>query len=124
MKNQNLLGTWKFTRHIVDNMAGVKRNATGELTITENEWNETGEMDGGDFFQSYKLNMENNFTVSFNDGRLFYELENINEKQTISHLCGDDLYEGIWELNNNNLFIQWIVKGKTKDYIMKTEYKK
>ena len=124
MNKNNLIGTWHFTRHIIDNIANVERNATGELTITENEWNEAGEMDDGDFFQSYKLNMENNFTVFFNDGRLFYELPNINEKQTISHLCGDDLYEGIWELNDNNLFLQWVVRGKTKDYIMKTEYKK
>ena len=58
MKNQNLIGTWKFTRHIIDNMAGVERNATGELTITKTNGMKLGKMDGGDFFQSYTLNME------------------------------------------------------------------
>ena len=62
------------------------------------------------------------FTVLFNDDRVFYSLTDITAKQTIEHLCGNDLYQGIWELTENKLNLQWIVKGKTKDYIMKTQY--
>lgn len=122
MKKELLTGKWKFNRHITDNMIKADRIANGQLVITETSWNEKGEMDGQPFFQQYKIDMQDNFTVLFNDDRVFYSLIDITAKQTIEHLCGNDLYQGIWELTEDKLNLQWIVKGKTKDYIMKTQY--
>lgn len=128
-----LIGTWQFNRHITDRKANTTRTATGQLVVTANTWAESGVMDGVDFTQNYGVAFGGynrgqdgqGLTVTFPDGRVFYELANINQNNTIAHLCGGDMYDGLWQYGGNAQFtLTWNVQGERKDYTMITDYSK
>ena len=121
---KNLIGEWKFIRNINDKYANTRRRAIGTLTITNAEWLEQGTMDNQPFFQNYKLNFSDSFTVLFPDDRLFYTINNIMKSQEVYHLCGNDSYNGYWDFNTDKLQLNWTVQGKRKDYTMQTTYTK
>lgn len=57
----------------------------------------------------------------FRDGRKFFAIS--KNMQRIKHMCGEDLYEGLFILQDDNSFeYHWIVSGPQKKYKIKTIY--
>ena len=120
-----LQGKWTFKRQIDDRHSNTKMSATGTLTVDNTLWAEQGDLNGTKFTQNYGLvfNDKGGITVNFPDGRLFYTLKNLEENQTIDHLCGNDHYQGAYTYQTQTQFtLIWHVKGPKKDYTMTTEY--
>ena len=116
--------TWNFNRIIDDRLTGQSLLANGVLDLTQNQWQENGTMDGNPFFQVYAIAYQKELCVSFSDGREFYRIDSPIGTYEISHLCGEDLYTGLWVGNDRCINLQWDVKGKRKDYTMRTTYQR
>ncbi len=121
-KFQAILGSWSFTRSIVENVCNTHYTAQGQLSITRDTWFERGVMNGMSFHQRYCLSMDCGFSVMFADGSAFYNLQDIHQPQCMHHTCSKDTYKGTWLLQERRLTLRWDVMGPRKNYSTTTRY--
>jgi len=61
--------------------------------------------------------------VSFDDGRPFHELDFRADEVRVQHLCGDDVYAGIFNADSRNQWrVRWRVTGPRKDQRIASVY--
>lgn len=79
-------------------------------------------------YQKYKYNYnpdKDEIVKYFNDGRLFYALEQNNESAFGKHLCGQDNYQANYQFKSEeNFLLYYEIKGPKKNYTISTEYTK
>ncbi len=75
----------------------------------------------------YEFNPEKGFeaSVHYEDGRLIHKLDLERGFWRFDHYCGDDVYQGTYQLQNDISFeVTWVVLGPRKKYTLKSIYKR
>jgi hypothetical protein len=63
--------------------------------------------------------------VSFEDERPFHELDLRAGRWQAEHLCGPDVYRGLYELcDEDHLTVNWHVTGPGRDDVIATDYRR
>jgi hypothetical protein len=61
--------------------------------------------------------------VYFSDGRFFYTLDLTTDHCKIRHVCGEDIYDGVFDALSETTYQQiWRVIGPRKDYTSHTTF--
>ncbi|MCW2747106.1 MAG: hypothetical protein JWP10_248 [Nocardioidaceae bacterium] len=124
-----LLGSWDFTRRIVDRVAGEDTRVAGTTELVSEtagrvKWSEQGVMQWRDkevpvtrvLFLELR---DDGWFVTFDDGRDFHPWA---PGEQVEHMCGADLYRGHVVAGHplDSWTVEWNVQGPTKDYTMTT----
>lgn len=128
-----LLGTWSVEREIRAAGRGVVGGFAGEGRFTpvaaptpHLRYLETGEMwlDGhaGPASRALRYHVDGTRAeVCFDDGRPFHALELRDGADAASHPCGDDAYQGWFEVIDADTWRhEWRVVGPAKDHVIAT----
>lgn len=128
-------GAWSIERHIRDalrNESGVFRGTT-EFFGAENEltYREHGTLELPHYTGTahrvyiFRFTAPAKASVFFEDGRFFHDLDLNTGTDRVVHRCGNDIYEGVYEmLNAKHLNIRWHVTGPQKDVYLDTRMTK
>lgn len=128
-----LLGEWSVARTInggvghFDGVAGFADDRRGGVT-----WRETGRLTlgehTGDAWRSYRIApapAAGGWEVAFEDGRPFHPLDLRAGRCEVEHLCGADVYRGVYEVHDvDRLTVTWRVSGPAKDDALAGEYRR
>lgn len=133
-------GSWTLNRTIVDFKQNQQGTYTGQstfkldtsrkdLTVDTLLYEESGYLEFSDYvdrsYQSYIYEFPNKTIshVRFSDGRFFYQLGNQHNPCSIRHICGKDIYKGVYIFIDSNTFhIHWFVHGPRKNLEIWTEF--
>jgi Family of unknown function (DUF6314) len=125
-----LLGTWTFTRRLVDRVEGQHGRANGRAVFQadgdEVHWREDGELHwGGPVLPVYRdliiSRLADEWWVSFADGQPFHPWR-FDER--VLHPCRADTYRGWLQRCGERLRIAWDVRGPTTDQRLVTTYRR
>jgi Family of unknown function (DUF6314) len=125
-----LLGTWTFTRRLVDRVAAQYGRAVGTATFQADgdavHWREDGHLHwGGRVLPVYRdlviSRAGDEWWVSFADGRPFHPWR---FDETVQHPCRADTYRGRLQRSGDRLRIAWDVSGPTTDQRLVTTYRR
>lgn len=138
MKSKDLIGKWKIHREAYGSQGKVKGRMYGmgyfqaiqthEYLYQEQLWHET---DNQDFLFAKKfyryLFIEKEVHIYFHqeeNNRLFMILP-LGDAMVGVSTCGEDHYTLHWDWVNTETFLtRYIVKGKKKNYIIESEFKR
>ena len=124
-------GAWSVRRvvnHGVMRFDGVARFAPiarGELT-----WSEIGQLrtdtHEGPASRAYLITRAGRaWEVRFEDGRPFHPLDLRDGRCDAEHLCGADVYRGVYEVLEPDRFaVRWRVTGPGRDDVIASEYRR
>ena len=132
---------WNFSRTIEDRFNNRILRANGQASFqdTNNQniliYRETGSFfdpieNANQFFRSYRyIFKDDKIDIFFADGpstgQIFHSLYSKQNPYFTSntHLCGDDIYDGLYHFNNDNaLVIHYKATGPHKNYEIVTDY--
>jgi hypothetical protein len=125
-------------RRIVHHQTGQVASITGTVSwqhVSEPDavpmllYRETGVMQlatyTGNATQTYYYEFPHDAVaeVSFSDRRFFYTLDLTTSHCDIRHVCGEDIYSGVFEAISETTYQQsWRVIGPRKDYTSETTF--
>ena len=113
-------GEGRFTGDAVfgpDRHGGALWCETGRLVI--------GGFDGPAFRTLHLVPDRGTWQVRFDDGRPFHSLDLTTGRWEASHLCGRDLYEGRFAVDDRDrMTIRWRVTGPERNDIIATRYRR
>jgi hypothetical protein len=125
-----LAGTWSVERDI----DGGRGAFTGTADFSPEpdgtlRWSEVGrlQMDGyeGAATRVLVLHPGAPWQVRFDDGRLFHELDLARGLCAVEHLCGPDVYRGIYTVAGDAEFVvRWAVAGPGRDDTIVSRYQR
>lgn len=138
-------GAWSFERSITSllDTTSIAR-ATGIALFTADtqsllRYEENGQLMLTDthaapssFFRHYLYVLrENAIHVLYGDGpqkdalyqELIYDTQNSILRSSATHVCGDDCYDSVYHLMDDNMFsLNTTVRGPRKDYVINTHF--
>lgn len=121
------LGRWTVQRRIFDRMTGSVQHFAGTACIEPDRFSEEGELrtGSGSFVsrRTYRLSRRGkHLSVQFPAGTDFIAL-NLEDRQTVCHDCGSDLYRGRFFFRNPDNWAEfWRVRGPRKRYVSLAHY--
>lgn len=129
---------WRFQRQIVHHHTGQVANIKGTVlwkkvskpdAVPTLLYHETGVIELADYTGKatqthyYQFPSEADAEIYFNDGRLFYTLNLTTSHCEIRHLCGEDVYDGVFDAVSETTYQQiWRVTGPHKNYTSHTTF--
>ena len=121
MTPDGLVGEWRLRRRVVDYRLGWYGRMEGELVVAQSEggallWHEQGRLQLNGLSHSVTRDLRladgpDGWWVSFDDGRPFHPWR---VGEPVRHLCGADMYDGLFDLRGDRLRILWDVSGPAK----------
>lgn len=124
-----LVGSWRVRRSILDHLEGERGAFEGVATFTRNDspksslhFEESGEVRLGSFCGQARRELiyvggHDAVTVTFHDGRHFFDLDLTHGTSRGVHLCNVDRYEITTIARSFDRFEEhWRVTGPRKDY--------
>ncbi len=133
-----LVQPWCFQRQIVHRDTGQVANMHGTVSwqapaqpdaLTTLRYCEMGVIQmahyTGKASQTYRYAFASDSIseVYFSDGRFFYTLDLTTGHCEIRHVCGEDIYDGVFEAVSETTYQQtWRVMGPRKDYTSHTVF--
>jgi hypothetical protein len=120
-------GTWQVTRKVIDHRAGAIYGFSGQAVITNELFEERGEMSVGrnvlQAVRTYRLVFEDAAVrVLYPSGSEFVSL-GYDPSQHVSHLCGSDFYQGHFLFRSSDAWVEtWRVHGPQKRYSSLSRY--
>ncbi|MTH76381.1 DUF6314 family protein [Paracoccus aestuariivivens] len=117
----DFLGSWKVKRRIDDAKTGWVTRFEGLAVITQDLFHEDGfirlQRQTLPSQRSYRLDWGNaSVDVRRPSGAPFITLQTAGV-QKVQHLCGDDLYRGLFLFSDKNRWAEaWVVEGPRKKY--------
>jgi uncharacterized protein DUF6314 len=129
-----LAGTWLVSRRIRLRATGSRGCFEGTASfVWEGDrliFRESGTLKLGGYegtaSQSYSLQlMSSTIRVYFANGAPFHEFELSANGYDVTHHCGSDRYFGRYRLIGPDKWsLAWHVRGRQKDYVMRTMYRR
>jgi hypothetical protein len=125
-----LIGEWSIERDIDDGRGAFD----GTATFTEQpdgavRWSEDGTMRldafTGPVTRVLFLHPAAPWEVRFDDGNLFHPLDLSEGRCEVEHLCGPDVYRGLYEpVSSDEFLVRWAVTGPGRDDTIVSRYRR
>lgn len=129
-----LCGNWEVDRIVIDRALAMTGGLQGQATFRHRAagllYEEHGTLTFGEHHgraeQSYLYEFpegDRRASVRFRDGRAFYELDLSRGQDHVRHVCGTDVYDGVFiALSSTAWQSEWKVSGPRKAYDLLTTY--
>ena len=129
-----LTGHWALERELKDLLTDTTGRFSGMAILrpaqTGLHYEENGTLDFGDHTgqatRRYLVTFDENGRAMFHfeDGRFFHDLDLRTGNWSVSHLCGQDVYEGYFQAQSGGaLRVRWHVQGPRKHYLSYTQFR-
>ena len=126
-------GAWTVERTVRDRRAASDGTFRGEATFMPTReglrYDETGRLElpgyTDDVSRCYRwiIDDPHRAAILFEDGRPFHALDLTNGEDRVRHLCGDDVYDGIYAVEDDgNWQLAWRIEGPRKSLLIESRY--
>ncbi|QPC91833.1 DUF6314 family protein [Mesorhizobium sp. INR15] len=122
------IGNWHVRRKLIDFSGGASCVFSGQATVTETAFSESGEVRiGGRILtasRSYRLEVRDGSVLVFRGSDAFISLDG-QPSQIARHQCGADLYSGRFFFRGIDEWAEaWRVKGPRKNYASLSQFRR
>jgi len=130
---QYLLGAWSIDRALEDRLTESDGTFAGRADFASDGegllYREEGRLEmagyADDVTRTYRWSFSapERARLWFDDGRPFHELDLTKGRADVRHLCGDDVYDGVYDVTDEDRWrLTWEIKGPRKSLKIDSRY--